>query len=305
MKIEFGTGSSFARLTNKKAYSLVNYAIELGIRSFDTGVNYGNWKTQPLLGLSLSDCIKKKREEFRLTSKAGTNSSGYFKNLKNFNPEYIESMINKSIKDLNCHYLDKFYLHGGNSELIESEGLLKKLNMLKRKGKIKKFGVCTHNLKLMKKISSGFYEDFSLLMIDYNLIQLDRESIFNECVKNNIKISCGNSLCQGLLIQSPLQTLIRSKSLFYFFRYLIRRDSRKYINPAAKARNYIKKNYPEHAKSIPLSFIINNPFVDTISIGMLSKNSILRNIKISNEPVIEKVTSKVSDWCLNNCQISD
>ena len=305
MKIEFGTGSSFARLTNKKAYFLVNYAIEQGIRRFDTGVNYGNWKTQPLLGLSLSENIKKKREELILTSKAGTNSSGYFKNLKNFNAEYIENMINKSIKDLNCQYLDKFYLHGGNSELIESNGLLKKLNNLKRKGKIKKFGVCTHDLKLMKKISSGFYQEFSLLMIDYNLIQLDRASIFNECIKNNIKISCGNSLCQGLLLQSPLQTLVRSKSLFYFFRYFLRRDSRKYINPAAKARNYIKKNYPYYAKSIPLSVLVNNSFIDTIPIGMLSKDSILRNTEIAKKPVIEGITAKVSDWCLNNCQIID
>ena len=51
MKLEFGTGSAFARLSENKAYFLVNYALDLGINKFDTGVNYGNWRTQPLLGL--------------------------------------------------------------------------------------------------------------------------------------------------------------------------------------------------------------------------------------------------------------
>ena len=32
MKIEFGTGSAFARLSEEKAYFLVNYALDLGIK---------------------------------------------------------------------------------------------------------------------------------------------------------------------------------------------------------------------------------------------------------------------------------
>ena len=74
MKLEFGTGSSFARLSTNKAYFLVNYAIELGINKFDTGVNYGNWKSQPLLGLVLKEHLKKNIEKFIITSKAGSHS---------------------------------------------------------------------------------------------------------------------------------------------------------------------------------------------------------------------------------------
>ena len=78
-----------------KAYFLVNYAIELGINKFDTGVNYGNWKTQPLLGLVLKEHIKRNRENLIITSKAGTHNGS-----KNFTPDYIEHMVNKSITDL-------------------------------------------------------------------------------------------------------------------------------------------------------------------------------------------------------------
>ena len=40
MKIEFGTGSKFGSIKEKRAKLLVNYAVELGIKNFDTGVNH-------------------------------------------------------------------------------------------------------------------------------------------------------------------------------------------------------------------------------------------------------------------------
>ena len=49
MKLEFGTGARFVRLKKKYAEELISFAIESGIKSFDCGVNYGNWKSQPLL----------------------------------------------------------------------------------------------------------------------------------------------------------------------------------------------------------------------------------------------------------------
>lgn len=299
MKLEFGTGSSFSRLTKKKAYFLVNYAIDLGITRFDSGVNYGNWKSQPLLGLVLKEKIKNNREKLIITSKAGTHLRG----IKNFHPEYIETMVNKSISDLRCGYLDKFYLHGPSLKEIESKGLLKKLNNLVRIGKIKKFGVNTHDLSIIKKISSGIYEDLSLLMIDYNLLQQDRSSVFENCRKNNIEISGGTALCQGLLLQSPIESFIRSTNLFYLLRFIFKKSTRRYIPQAKIYRKYAKNNYSKEYDSIPLSFLLNNPFIKTVPIGMLSKLSIEKNIEIAKNPVNKQITKKIGEWCLSNCQI--
>ena len=62
------------------------------LRRFDTGVNYGNWKSQPLLGKCLNLHIKKNRAEFQISTKAGTHTT-FNKNHKNFEPNYIEEMI--------------------------------------------------------------------------------------------------------------------------------------------------------------------------------------------------------------------
>ena len=69
MKIEFGTGARFARLNKKDAKELIDFAIESGIKSFDCGVNYGNWKSQPLLGNILKKYLRKNRSDFEISSK--------------------------------------------------------------------------------------------------------------------------------------------------------------------------------------------------------------------------------------------
>ena len=301
MKLEFGTGSAFAKLNRNKASFLVDYAIDLGISRFDTGVNYGNWKSQPLLGLVLQKHIKKNREGLIISSKAGNNSRGS----TNFSPIYIEHMINKSISDMQCFYLDKFYLHGPSLKDIESEILINKLRDIVQQGKIKQFGVCTHNLETMKKIASGIFQDISLLMIDYNLLQQDRSKVFEDCKKNKIDISCATSLCQGALLQSPIESFIRRRNLFYLLRFILKNSSRKYLPSAKIYRKYAKNNFPIEYNSIPLSFVLNNSSIKTIPIGMLSKSSIEKNINIAKRPINKNISQKVGEWCLSNCQIFD
>ena len=140
------------------------------------------------------------------------------------------------------------------------------------------------------------------MLIDFNLLQQNRSLIFQDCKKNNIEISAGNSLCQGLLIQSPMRSFLRSKNFFNFCR-VFKNSSRKYINPAKKTRSYLKSRYPNDYQSIPLSSLLNNSYIKTIPIGMHSKSSIERNIKIATDPLAKEVTEEAEKWCLKHCQI--
>ena len=91
MELEFGTGSRFGRFPYKKAQDLVNYALEKGITRFDTGFNYGKYKSQPLLAKCLRYSIKKKRSEISISTKCSAIS-----------PEYIEYCVNQSINTFDC-----------------------------------------------------------------------------------------------------------------------------------------------------------------------------------------------------------
>ena len=53
MKLEFGTGSRFGRLNFKYAKNIVDYAIKLGIKRFDTGYTYGRFYPYQALAVRL------------------------------------------------------------------------------------------------------------------------------------------------------------------------------------------------------------------------------------------------------------
>ena len=164
MKLEFGTGSRFGRLNFVNAKKIVDYAIKLGINRFDTGYTYGNFKSQPLLGKCLNNIILNSRESISLSTKGPAKSE-----------DYIEYCINQSIEILGCKYIDNFHLWGPSLNDLENKNILKKLKFIKQKGLINKISVNTHELNLIKKISTGYFEEIEGIMVDYNLLQQDRK----------------------------------------------------------------------------------------------------------------------------------
>ena len=256
MKLEFGTGSRFGRLNFADAKKIIDYALKLGINRFDTGFTYGKFKSQPLLGKCLKG-IPNSRESISISTKCLAKSD-----------MYIEDCINKSIEKLESKYIDNFHLWGPSLYDLENKSILKKLQSLKKKGLIKKISVNTHNLKIIKKISTGYFEEIEGIMVDYNLLQQDRKNYL--CKNNNLTIFAGTVLCQGQLIESISKTYFRTFSPFYLARALLLEKSKSYFYPARKLRKYMKANYKDFYKKIPLSFVSNEKFIDYIPIGMLS-----------------------------------
>ena len=292
MKLEFGTGSRFGRLNFAHAKKIIDYALKLGINRFDTGYTYGNYKSQPLLGRCLNKEVLKSRETLSLSTKCAALSD-----------DYIEYCINKSIESLDCKYIDNFHLWGPSLDQLENKSILKKLKTLKQKGLINKISVNTHELRIIKKISSGYFEEIEAIMVDYNLLQQDRKIYLSKIKKNNLTVFAGTILCQGLLIESIFETYFRTLSPFYLGRAVLQKHNRKFIYPAKKLRKHIKANYKDSFKKIPLSFICNEECVDYISMGMLSCSSLDKNIEIINNPIEKKITRKISQWAKKNCQI--
>ena len=81
----------------------------------------------------------------------------------------------KSIINLNCDYLDIFQLHGIKQSQI-TEPLIERLLIMKENGMFRYLGINTHNEDVMKFISER-PELFDMVLIDYNVLQLDREPI--------------------------------------------------------------------------------------------------------------------------------
>ena len=196
-------------------------------------------------------------------------------------------------------FLDHFFLHGPTQEDLNSPELINKLIFLKEKGLIKNIGINTHDIDVMRFINKSLSKDIDSVLIDYNLIQNDREDVINEFYSNRILVKVGTALCQGLLINSPTEIVKRSLSAFYAARLIFSKNTSKFIMPARNIRKYIRENHWDQRNEIPLSFVLNNKNVFKIPIGMLSRESIIKNLQIDKNPISEDITNSVLNWILN------
>ena len=77
-------------------------------------------------------------------------------------------------------------------------------------------------------------------MLDYNLLQQDRYP-YIKSKKNGLSIIAGTVFCQGLLIESPTEIILRTLSPFYLCSMLFKKSTRRYIQPSKKLRSFLQK----------------------------------------------------------------
>ena len=294
MELTLGTGGRFARFGYKKAQKLIDFAINSGIRCFDTSYEYGSFKSQPLLANCLRRYLRANRESILLSTKCSPKSASY-----------IKYSVQKSISTFKCGYLDYFHLWGASIKDLENKEILLTLKSLLHEGKIKRASVTTQDLRTIKRISRGDFDEIQSLMLDYNLLKQNRLKYIRQCKENDIQVFAGTSLCQGFLIDSIFKIFLRSRSPFYLARAFLKKETRNYLEPASKMRRYIRKVYPKIYREIPLSFLVNEKLIDFIPIGMLSERTIKENVSILNKSLNKTITKKVSKWAYNNCQTID
>ena len=143
------------------------------------------------------------------------------------------------------------------------------------------------------------------MMIDYNILQQNRNPIISEMSSKNWKVWAGTVLCQGFLVQSLPELIMRTRSISYTARSILNKPTRAYLKPAQKARNYLKKHYPEMAETIPLEFVCTDQNVSYVPIGMMSKKSIDKNIAISSTSTRSNQTCEAARWALTETQIDE
>lgn len=302
-KIVFGTGSRFGKLNKNLCLRLVEYSFKKGVRKFDTGHSYANGNSEKNLGYALQHLKNFKRNKVFISTKVGTSISNRGILYKDFSASSIDSQVNSSLKNLNLKYIDLLYLHGPEIKDINNQELIEKLIDLKNKGLIRKIGVNTHTTSLIEEIAAGKTMYFDQIMIDFNLLQLDRIVLMKKCKKINIKVCAGTVLAQGLLLDSPIKLAFRSRSIFYILRMIFKKETRELIKYSKSLRNFLKKRFNSLSEKIPLSFVLNNIYVNEVSIGMLSKKSIDKNLSIANNPIHLKICDEVAEWSALHSQL--
>ena len=295
--LTFGTGGRFGRLSAHLAPKLVDYALNNGVRIFDTGFEYCSGASQRLLFQSLSKHLHADFFDIKLSTK--------FRLPPRFGE--LTDNVNETLSLLPSRdYIDTLFLWGPSITGLKSSFIWDELNMLKQSGKIICYGVNTHDhlvLSYLRENQNNICLDD--IMLDYNLLQLDREALIKSFASLGVNVWAGTALCQGFLNQSLFGMIGRTRSLSYLARALFNPSTFRFLAPARKLRNFIKFYFPQHYESIPLSFVLQNPSVSFVPVGMLSCSSITRNLQILSNPVPVDVLKTVSSWARLNCQVRD
>jgi len=193
--VSFGAwpiGSDWGKVEDADSLAALNRAIDLGVNFIDTADVYGDGRSEKLIGHLLKD----RKEEIFVATKAGQRLSphtadGY--TLKN-----LEGFVERSLSNLGVDSVDLLQLHCPPTEVYSRPEVFRALDELKRKGKIRYYGVSVE--KVSEALKATEYPDVQSVQIIFNMLRLKPATEFFPTVKNRkVGILARVPLASGLL----------------------------------------------------------------------------------------------------------
>ena len=281
------------KFSEKDASSIVNEAFERGINFFDTGHNYSNFNAEPRLGKIIKDiCQTNDRSKIVISTKGGTTvgaATPFSKKVnKDFSIDAIEKTIHKSINNLNCDYLDIFQLHGISESQLNEE-LINHLLKLKQKGLFRYLGANIHIEKDLEFVSR-YPEIFDMVLIDYNVLQLDRNPIIEKLANADIGIIAGTVLAQGHLIKGKTGSIKTGSFFWYLLRTMLKPTTRELKDNSRIMKESLALIEEMSAAQAAFSYILENNAISSCVFGTTNINNLIENIESSEKELSD--TSK-------------
>lgn len=256
------------RFPEYEAEKIVRRALELGVNFFDTGINYSAYHAEPRLGRILQRAFNQwSREKLVISSKAGTvtGQAGINGEARDFSPTHIRQCCAQSLRNLHCDYLDIFQLHGiGEHQLTDQ--LFTTLERMRYDGMFRFLGINTHSRATMLHLTK-YPSLFDVALIDYSLLQLDREPLIAAMHNAGIGVLAGTVLAQGHLSANRIFQLKRSADLWYLARALFKPSSRKLMLGAAAMRNTIARIHSQKPAQTAFAYVLQNPAIASCILG--------------------------------------
>ena len=129
-------GEIFGATDDQESLRALHRAIDLGLNFIDTADAYGRGHSEELL----AQVLKTRRNEVVLATKGGNQFTAR-QGLRNFDPDYITSALEQSLKRLQIETIDLYQLHNPSPEVMRRGDIFDRLDRFKREGKIRFYGV--------------------------------------------------------------------------------------------------------------------------------------------------------------------
>lgn len=256
------------RFPEAEAERVVRRALERGVNLFDTGHNYSGFHAEPRLGRILKAAFATHpREGLVISSKAGTLTgqagvSGA--EVRDFSPEAIERSCAHSLRNLQCDHLDVFQLHGIGLEQI-TDPLLSALERMRRNGMFRHLGINTHTGAVMRFITAH-PQMFDVALIDYNVLQQDREPLIAQMNAAGIGLLAGTVLAQGHLLPARPR-MPRLADAWYLARAWLKPSSRRLMHSARGMQRALAGIQSQTPAQTAFAYVLQNPAIASGVLG--------------------------------------
>lgn len=186
--------------------NLLSVAKDAGINLLDTAPAYGS--SEERLGKLLSA-----RHDWVLSTKVGetfANGESTF----DFSNAAIQQSVERSLKRLDTDYLDVVLVHsnGDDERLIEETEIFAHLELLKKAGKIRAFGMSS------KTVMGGLLtlQHADVAMVTYNPVATDEGIVIQEAARQRKGILIKKAFASGHLQQMQSENPIKTALDFIF-----------------------------------------------------------------------------------------
>lgn len=194
-EISFGAwaiGGSWGPVKDEESYAALNRAVDLGVNFIDTADVYGDGRSEQLIGR----LVNERREEIFVATKAGRRLSPHAAD--GYNRTNLEAFVDRSLRNLGVDCIDLLQLHCPPTEVYYRPEVFKALDELKRKGKIRYYGVSVE--KVAEALKATEYSDLQSVQIIFNMFRLKPATEFFPTAKERkVGVIVRVPLASGLL----------------------------------------------------------------------------------------------------------
>ena len=256
------------RFPEDAAARVVAHALERGVNLLDTGHNYAGFHAEPRLGRILRPLLKRfPRDTLVISSKGGTLTgqagvSGAEQ--RDFSPAAITASCEASLRNLGLSHLDVYQLHGIGAGEITDE-LLHALHRLRQRGLVRSVGINTHTAETLKWMIAH-PDAFDVVLLDYNVLQQDREPLIDALHTAGIGVLAGTVLAQGHLLPARVRAP-RLADAWYLARAWLKPSSRQLMRSARGMARAVASITSQAPAQTAFAYVLQHPGVASTVLG--------------------------------------
>jgi len=268
-------GEIFGATDDQESLRALHRALDLGMNFIDTADAYGRGHSEGLL----AQVLKTRRNEVVLATKGG-NQFTVRQGVRNFDPDYITSALENSLKRLQIETIDLYQLHNPSPEVMRKGEIFERLDRCKHEGKIRFYGVS------LEKTTDGIVAIETgkpdTLQVVYNILHQDpEEQLFPLAQQENI----------GIIARVPLERGVlsgRFKATNEFSQKdwragVFSEEGLRQVQAAVKKLDFLMKGDVPNLAQAALRFVLSHPAVSSVIPGIRTVKQVEDNLVISGK----------------------